>query len=68
MVNGQISETSLHFVERECKSNNQSNVAELHSSDVKNLKWWMRQFSQTGLCTQAESLDETYKIPLQDKH
>lgn len=28
----------------------------------------MRQFSQTGLRTQAESSDETYKRPLQDKH
>lgn len=28
----------------------------------------MRQFSQTGLRTQAESPDETYKRPLQDKH
>lgn len=28
----------------------------------------MRQFSQTGLCTQAESPDETYKRPLQDRH
>lgn len=28
----------------------------------------MRQFSQTGLRTQAESPDETYKRPLRDKH
>lgn len=28
----------------------------------------MQQFSQTGLCTQAESPDETYKGPLHDKH
>lgn len=28
----------------------------------------MRQFSQTGLRTQTESPDETYKKPLQDKH
>lgn len=28
----------------------------------------MRQFSQTGLRTQAESPDDTYKKPLKDKH
>lgn len=28
----------------------------------------MQHFSQTGLRTQAESPDETYKRPLQDKH
>lgn len=72
MVNGQIREPSPHFMEqKKCKSNNSFNVVvtSLHNSDYKTiLKWWIRQFSQTGLRTQAESPDQTYKRPLQDKH